>query len=50
MKETQGDTNKQQGFSQPRILKVNDRTKILGEIPKPGRDFVDCCYTSCTRC
>jgi hypothetical protein len=32
------------------VLKSGDRAKIMGNIPKPGRDFVDCCYTSCTRC
>jgi len=34
----------------PVVLKLRDRAKLLGSIPKPGRDFVDCCYTSCTRC
>ncbi len=36
--------------TKPIVLKVSDRVKVSGNIPKPGRDFVDCCYTSCTRC
>lgn len=31
-------------------LKVGDRAKILGNIPKPSLDDVQCCFTSCTRC
>ncbi|MDD4995269.1 MAG: hypothetical protein PHW53_02300 [Patescibacteria group bacterium] len=37
--------------TKPVVLKADDRAKVLGNIPKPGRDVADCvCYTSCTRC
>ncbi|MFH0928338.1 MAG: hypothetical protein V1821_02575 [bacterium] len=41
---------KKQERKKPKVLKTADRAKVLGNIPKPGRDFVDCCYTQCTRC
>ncbi len=34
----------------PIVLKTDDRAKVMENITKPGRDFVDCCFTSCTRC
>lgn len=31
-------------------LRVGDRAKILGSIPKSSLDDIKCCYTSCSRC